>query len=677
MKEPALPANEADRIEALRSLGLLDTPPEERFDRVTRAAMRAFNVPIALVTLVDMNRQWFKSCIGLDVSETPRTVSFCGHTILSNKPLIIEDALEDQRFRDNPLVTGEPHIRFYAGQSITARNGYNVGSLCIIDQKPRRLKPFQVRHLQDLAAWAESELNGVGAEQAVRLQLEARSSRALVESIVENTDDAVIGLDTEGKVTTWNGGAIGLFGYPKEQALRMPISRLVPEDLKDQEAHILERVLRGETVERLETSRTKRDGTRVEISISTSALRDTNGSVIGVSQIAHDITDRKAAEQALQEQLLRTARAQTISRSILDSTSETMVLIDPDLSVVAINSRFSKLFFAGKPPEVVGRRMDEFMGEINQIFADPQLFVGFVVESLADSKNRVALTVKQQWPETRELEVESVPVSTDAGAFLGRLLIFRDVTRERELDRLKSQLVAMVSHELRTPLSSIKGYAELLLEEQDVDQETQKEFLSVINLESDRLTQLVNDFLNLAKIEAGSMAWRDQEVEVPEVVESVRRALEPQLRARSQTLHTSFASEMPSVRYDRDRLTQVLINLLSNAIKFSPKKGALRVIVDVQSDSPGLEEPMARVQVVDSGVGISESDQARIFQRFVQVSDSRAKRQRGTGLGLVISKEIVEHYGGRIWVDSSPGKGSTFSFTLPLAQAQSRSGSKG
>lgn len=161
MDKPDIPAEESCRMETLRSLGILDTLPEERFDRLTRMAKRIFDVPIALVSIVDENRQWFKSCMGLSVSETPRDISFCGHTILGHDIFLVPDASEDPRFADNPLVTDEPHIRFYAGCPLKAYNGQRMGTLCIIDRKPRHLNQEQLETLADLASMAEQELAAI------------------------------------------------------------------------------------------------------------------------------------------------------------------------------------------------------------------------------------------------------------------------------------------------------------------------------------------------------------------------------------------------------------------------------------------------------------------------------------------------------------------------------------
>ena len=161
MIKPEIPINEVERLNTLYSLELLDSKPEERFDRITRLAKRIFQVPIALVSIVDRDRQWFKSCVGLDASETPREISFCGHSILGRDVLVVTNATEDQRFADNPLVTGEPHIRFYAGCPIQAPNGHLLGTLCIIDQRPRSLSDNELEMLCDLAAMVEQEIAAV------------------------------------------------------------------------------------------------------------------------------------------------------------------------------------------------------------------------------------------------------------------------------------------------------------------------------------------------------------------------------------------------------------------------------------------------------------------------------------------------------------------------------------
>ncbi|MDQ1306173.1 MAG: hypothetical protein QG671_2005 [Actinomycetota bacterium] len=162
MSEPALgapiPVNDEDRVENLRSFAVLDTPPEEAFDRITRLVSGLLDMPIALVSLVDGERQWFKSRVGLDAAETPRELAFCGYAILDDVVFTVTDAAQDARFAENPLVIGDPNIRFYAGAPLTTREGFNVGTLCVIDRKPRTLDPGQVSILRDFAALALREL---------------------------------------------------------------------------------------------------------------------------------------------------------------------------------------------------------------------------------------------------------------------------------------------------------------------------------------------------------------------------------------------------------------------------------------------------------------------------------------------------------------------------------------
>jgi PAS domain S-box-containing protein len=224
MPAAALPRDEDARVAALRSLGILDTPAEERFDRVTRVASALFDVPIALVSLVDVNRQWFKSCVGLDIPETPRAVSFCAHAILGEETLVIPDTLEDARVADNPFVTSEPHVRFYAGRPLLA-GGHALGTLCLIDTRPRTLDERELGLLDDLAAWAEQELADVQRAQAARL---LRVAEARWRAVVEHVADAILTFGTDGRVQTANEAAGDLFGTPVERLIGVRVDELFP-----------------------------------------------------------------------------------------------------------------------------------------------------------------------------------------------------------------------------------------------------------------------------------------------------------------------------------------------------------------------------------------------------------------------------------------------------------------
>ncbi|MFZ9934733.1 MAG: GAF domain-containing protein, partial [Arenimonas sp.] len=192
MKTPELPSNETERLRALQALMVLDTPTETRFDRITRVAQRHFNVPITLVSLVDEGRQWFKSCQGLDVTETSRDISFCGHAILSDEALIINDTTKNPFFVDNPLVTGSPYIRFYAGMPLHAPGGERVGTLCIIDTQPRELGAEDIAMLRDLADCVEEELARVTLQAS---EQRTRTAQEALKTLIDTAVDGIVTID--------------------------------------------------------------------------------------------------------------------------------------------------------------------------------------------------------------------------------------------------------------------------------------------------------------------------------------------------------------------------------------------------------------------------------------------------------------------------------------------------
>jgi HPt (histidine-containing phosphotransfer) domain-containing protein len=188
MLEAPIPEDDVERVAALHAMKILDTIPEERFDRITRIVKTVFNVPIALVSLVDANRQWFKSCIGLDVSETPRNISFCGHAIMKDDVFYIPDATKDPRFSDNPIVTGPPFVIFYAGQPLRAKNGKKIGTLCIIDNHPRELSESDLQTIRDMGMFAENELNVLSLSQALIIQKE---SEERIREVMDNVEEGI------------------------------------------------------------------------------------------------------------------------------------------------------------------------------------------------------------------------------------------------------------------------------------------------------------------------------------------------------------------------------------------------------------------------------------------------------------------------------------------------------
>ncbi len=231
--------------------------------------------------------------------------------------------------------------------------------------------------------------------------------------------------------------------------------------------------------------------------------------------------------------------------------------------------------------------------------------------------------------------------------------------RLQQLDRLKDDFVSTVTHELRTPLTSIRAFSEILQDNPALELPQRAKFLGIITRESERLTRLINQVLDLAKIESGNAEWRTAAIDVREVIEDALSSTGQLFSDKGIALELRLPDTVPQVNADRDRLMQVMLNLLSNAAKFCSHSG--KVIVSGALTPEGL-----RVDVADNGAGINADDQRVVFEKFRQVGDTLTQKPHGTGLGLPICRQILEHFGGRLWVESTPGHGATFSFLLPL-----------
>ena len=264
----------------------------------------------------------------------------------------------------------------------------------------------------------------------------------------------------------------------------------------------------------------------------------------------------------------------------------------------------------------------------------------------------------------RNIRIFKSPMFDNQSRFMGHVIVLQDITKDKELDRMKSDFVSNVSHELRTPLTSIKSFSELILDDLDtMDGEIQKRFLGIIRDEAERLTRLISDLLDLQRIQANRMKWHMERIDLPQLIENSVETFSG--LAKMKRIHLSFEckAKLPAIHGDRDRLQQVFVNLISNAIRFSRENGRIRI--EAAEVSEGV-----LIFVSDKGIGIPADKLERIFERFYQVDSSATKERGGTGLGLAISKEIIEHHGGRIWVESKVGEGSKFSFVIPKAPGE-------
>jgi signal transduction histidine kinase len=230
----------------------------------------------------------------------------------------------------------------------------------------------------------------------------------------------------------------------------------------------------------------------------------------------------------------------------------------------------------------------------------------------------------------------------------------------QEMDRLKDEFITTVTHELRMPMTSIRSFSNILYSKEDLDPQRKQEFLSIIIKESERITRLINQVLDLEKIESGHAKWEMEEMDFRAVIHLASKSMQSWIKEEHIAFEMKLPNEVVAVKGDFDRLVQVVVNLLSNAVKFCDEAaGEVRMTLTVEEDCCCL-------QVKDNGIGIAAEDQAYIFNKFSQLSEYKSGRQQGSGLGLSISQRIVQHHKGRIWVESELGKGSCFFLELPI-----------
>jgi PAS domain S-box-containing protein len=369
----------------------------------------------------------------------------------------------------------------------------------------------------------------------------------------------------------------------------------------------------------------------------------------------HDVTERKLAEAEIAAHQLYLQRMVDINSALLDASVDGIRLVDLEGRSLLANSVIEHL------------RSDVFkLPEFTTLQAGAAILAHRLTDPAAYRATMLAILNDPECATTDEFELNEErrafqrhtgPVRDSDGKLIGRIVVTREITAERAVARIKSDLVATVSHELRTPLTGVLGFAELLMR-RDLDDDTRRRYAETIQGEAQRLTALVDDFLDLQKIEAGRFALT---LEAFELADLVHHQVEL-CSAQSGGQRVEFAppgEPLPLVG-DRNRVGQVLANLLSNAIKYSPKGGPVTI-------TAARADGVIRVCVGDSGLGIPAGQQAEVFTRFFRVDSSDTREIGGTGLGLALCEEIVRAHGGRIGFESTEDVGSTFWFELPSA----------
>ncbi len=366
---------------------------------------------------------------------------------------------------------------------------------------------------------------------------------------------------------------------------------------------------------------------------------------------------REQAER-LAESLRREQTEAAKSQAVLEGVADGVMVADSQGIILLFNSAAERVLGLSRE-EAMGRHIRELAG----VFGGAASAWLKTIETWAADPTSVEQDFLEQRVELgrRFVNVRLSPVTMGAH-FLGVVSVIRDITREVEVDRLKSEFVSTVSHELRTPMTSIKGYADLLLlGAVGPVEERQAGFLQIIKNNADRLSMLVNDLLDIARIDQGRARLNLAPVSLQDVIDDVIKHLHGRIedQSRPMNVRVEMPDALPPVIADHDRLTQIVTNLVDNAFQYTPAGGNIALSVSMHGD-------MVQIDVADTGIGIAPENLERVFERFYRGEDPLVMETPGTGLGLAIVQNLVEMHGGKIWVESELGKGTTFSFTLPL-----------
>ncbi|GEM_PF-356683 len=507
----------------------------------------------------------------------------------------------------------------------------------------------------------------------------AEEVRRHLAAMVDSSEDAIISKSLEGSITAWNSGAEKLFGYTSSEAIGKPMQMLLPPGRENEESDILARIRRGEQMEHFETIRVRKDGKHFDVSVTISPIKDSRGTIVGVSKIARDISERKWAENLLHQSEER-------HRKLFDNNPHpTWVYDQATLRFLAVNRAAIKKY---------GYSSEEFLAMTITEIRPPEDVPALLkdIKELSNKSGNMGIWRHRQ----KDGTIIAVEITSYVMNFAGRVgvvVVAVDVTqrlrdeaekkaiherlaasnrelelRNREVERatkMKSKFLANMSHELRTPLNAIVGFSDLLAEGTPGPLNAkQQRFINHIKQGSSHLLQLINDILDLSKIEAGLLELHSERFLVGDALPEVLSTIHPLAMAKNIQVEQKVESQS-LVKADRLRFKQILYNLLSNAVKFTPKNGRVTIeCVDYWD--------FVRVSVTDTGIGIGQEDQKVIFDEFRQVEGTADGVHEGTGLGLAITKRLVEQQGGQISVESELGKGSRFTFTLLIAETTSQ-----
>jgi PAS domain S-box-containing protein len=499
------------------------------------------------------------------------------------------------------------------------------------------------------------------SESRQRSNESLREVNQALQALIEASPLAIVVLDVDANVKLWSHATERLFGWAEQEVLDRPLPIVAPDE-EDAFRANLKAALRGSVFTGFEVGGQKKDGAAINISLSVAPSRNAGGEINAIICVVEDVTERKRSEDTLRESEIK-------FRSVVQSATDGIILADSDGNIIQWNKGAQEIF-GYTEDELLGKPLTMLMAEsyreahrrgVERISAGGEAhMIGRTVEMHGLRKDGAEFPIG--------LSVASW--KTDGTNFYSGIIrdiseqkrtedVLRNLTEElTRSDELKSALLASVSHDLRTPLTSIRTATENLLQgDLQWDQVQQREFHLIISEEAARLTRLIEDLLDMARIEAGELRLSMQLGAVAEICGNVLDRCESELRHHRVSIDCS--EDLPLVKVDSPLIAEALTHLVENAAKYSP--AGSEIVVSARRERDEL-----LISVKDHGPGIGADEFDRVFEKFYRSARVPDEGNTGTGMGLSIARGIIEAHGGRIWVDSEPGRGSVFTFTLDV-----------
>jgi PAS domain S-box-containing protein len=522
------------------------------------------------------------------------------------------------------------------------------------------------RPIDDSAAPIKNEADEVlGVVLVFRDATEMRRAQDNAErlaAIVEHSDDAIIGKDLKRNITSWNAAAERLYGFSAQEVIGQPMSVIVPPDRHAELDVMMERLIRGERIDHLETVRLKKDGTRIDVSLTVSPIKNVYGEVVGASKISRDIGERKRFEEALR---LSEARKTAFFQTALDC----IISIDHEGKVLDFNPAAERTF-GYEVDEVLGKELASLIIPSNLRDKHRRGLVNYLATGEGPVLDRrlelsgmradgtelpVELTVTR-------LKVDGSPIFTAHLRDISDRKLLENQLRQyiaelSEADRRKDEFLAMLAHELRNPLAAI-GYSMQLLETSP-DQHAMA--TEITQRQVRQLTHLIDDLLDVSRITTNRVQLRQEAIDAGVLVNRAVGSARPAIEERNHKLTVNIANQEMPLFADPTRIEQVIVNLLTNASKYTPEGGNIEITAYLENDH-------VVIKVKDSGVGIPREMLSRVFELFMQVDPTIDRARGGLGIGLTVVRHLTEMHGGTVSATSEGlGKGSEFSVRLPLS----------